>query len=505
VTLELPAFSAFGPAATGFRLALTYDDVLLVPRRSGVSSRSEVSTSSRLTRRLTLAAPIVAANMETVTEARMAVAMARAGGLGVIHRFLPVPAQVAMVQRVKRAENLVIADPYRVTDDATVGEARAAMRAHGVRSLLVVSRDDARLVGILTARDLQLDPDDHEPISAHATWGERLVTAPEGVSLEEARLLLHRHRVEKLPLVDVHGRPAGLITAQDLVALRDRPQASKDPRGRLLVGAAVGVRADDVERAAALVEAGVDVLVLDIAHGHAEHALDAVERLRAAHPEVELVAGNVATAGGADDLCRAGADAVKVGVGPGSACTTRIVAGVGVPQLTAVMDAVAACRPHGVPVIADGGIRAGGDVAKAIAAGAETVMVGNLLAGTDESPGTVVTRGGRKVKVYRGMASAAATQRRMAAEGIEPPDGTEFASVRSSAAEPGPHAVPEGVEATVPYRESALAIVAELVGGLRSSMSYADARTVAEFHERAEFVRITQAGLLESRPHVLDV
>ncbi|CAA9544391.1 MAG: Inosine-5'-monophosphate dehydrogenase / CBS domain [uncultured Thermoleophilia bacterium] len=507
MSIELLPTLPAGPAATAFRLALTYDDVLLVPRRSSVRSRSEVSTSSRLTRRLTLAAPVVAANMETVTEAPMAIAMARAGGLGVIHRFLPVAHQAAMVERVKRAENLIIRDPYRIGEDATVGEARGLMREKGVRSLLVVGRDDGRLAGILTARDLRLDPADDEPIARYATRRDQLVTAPPDVTLEEARLTLHRHRIEKLPLIDADGVPVGLVTVQDLVALRERPHASKDVRGRLLVGAAIGVRGDYLERAAALIDAGVDVLVLDIAHGHAEHALAALERLRGDHPDIDLVAGNVATAAGADDLCRAGADAVKVGVGPGSACTTRIVAGVGVPQLTAVMDAVAACRPHDVPVIADGGIREPGDMAKAIAAGAECVMVGNLLAGTDESPGTVVTRGGRKVKVYRGMASAAATQRRMAAEGIEPPAGTLFASVRSAGADVdlAGHAVPEGVEATVPYRESATAIVANLVGGLRSSMSYADARTVAEFHENAEFVRITQAGLLESRPHDLDL
>ncbi len=472
-------------------LALTYDDVLLVPRRSGVGSRAEVDTSGRLTRRLRLAAPIVAANMETVTEARMAIAMARAGGIGIIHRFLPLAQQVAEVERVKRAENLVIEQPYAVAQDTTVGEAVAVMERREVQSLLITG-DDGCLAGILTTRDLLIaDPSD--PVSRHATPRERLVTAAPGITPDDARALLHSHRLEKLPLVDGDGRIAGLVTMRDLVALRERPLASKDARGRLLVGAAIGVRGDWLDRAQALVAAGADALVLDIAHGHADHAVRALVHLRETLPDAQIVAGNVATAEGADDLCRAGADAVKVGVGPGSACTTRIVAGVGVPQLTAVFDAVRACAAHDVPVIADGGIREPGDLAKAIAAGADTVMVGNLLAGTDESPGSLVSRGGQKYKVYRGMASAEATRIRMAAEGTEPPEGTEFAQV-----------VPEGVEATVPHRGAAGAVVHRLVGGLRSAMSYADARTLQEFHANARFVRITTAGLVESRPHGLD-
>src|SRR4051812_16797423 len=428
--------------------------------------------------------------METVTEARMAIAMARAGGLGVIHRFLPLPQQVGEVERVKRAENLVIAHPYAIAAGATVADALAVMAEREVQSLLVTAAD-GRLDGILTTRDLVLAaPDD--TVAQHATPRDRLVTAAPGIALDAARELLHRHRLEKLPLVDGDGFPAGLVTMRDLIALRERPQASKDERGQLLVAAAVGVRGDWLERSRALVEAGADALVLGIAHGHADHAVRALERLRSELPDAQLVAGNVATGEGAADLCRAGADAVKVGVGPGSACTTRIVAGVGVPQLTAVLDAVAACREHDVPVIADGGIREPGDVAKAIAAGAETVMVGNLLAGTDESPGRLVMRGGQKFKVYRGMASAEAARIRQTAEGVEPPDGTEFAQV-----------VPEGVEAAVPHRGDAAHVVHRLVGGLRSAMSYADAHTIAEFHANARFVRITTAGLIESRPHDL--
>jgi IMP dehydrogenase len=472
-----------------FPLALTYDDVLLVPRRSGIGSRGQVDTTARFTRGLAVTSPVIAANMETVTEARMAIAMARAGGLGVVHRFLPLAQQVAEVERVKRAENLVIARPYAIAATATVAEARELMAEREVRSLLVTAAD-GRLDGILTTRDLVLaEPGD--TVAQHATPRDRLVTASPGVALDEARELLHRHRIEKLPLVDAQGFAAGLVTMRDLIALRERPQASKDHRGQLLVAAAIGVRGDWRERAKALVEAGADALVLDIAHGHADHAVAALEMLRGELSDVQLVAGNVATGEGADDLCRAGADAVKVGVGPGSACTTRIVAGVGVPQLTAVLDAVEACRPHDVPVIADGGIREPGDVAKAIAAGAETVMVGNLLAGTDESPGRLVTRGGQKFKVYRGMASAEAARIRLTAEGVEPPDGTEFTTV------------PEGVEAAVPHRGDASQVVHRLVGGLRSAMSYSDARTIAEFHANARFVRITSAGLIESRPHDL--
>jgi IMP dehydrogenase len=467
-----------------FPLALTYDDVLLEPQRSRVGSRGDVETTAPFTRTLSLAAPIVAANMETVCEDRMAIAMARAGGIGVIHRFLPIDRQVAEVERVKRAEGYVIDHPWTISPTATIGEARRLMDEHGPSGLLL-AEPEGRLMGILTHRDLAAAASDDEPAASYATPRERLITAPAGVHLAEARRVLLGHRVEKLPLVDEDGRLHGLITLRDINALQERPNASKDGRGRLLVAAAVGVRGDYLERAQALARAGCDALVLDIAHGHAEHALSALESLRSTlGGEAQLVAGNVATAQGADDLCRAGADAVKVGVGPGSACTTRIVAGVGVPQLTAVLDCAQAAAAHGVPVIADGGVRAAGDVAKALAAGASTAMVGNLLAGTDESPGTTVTRNGARYKVYRGMASAAAAQRRADTEGVALTQ-----------------AVPEGVEAVVPYRGEAAAIVSELVGGLRSAMSYSNARSIPEFHERARFVRITTAGLIESRPH----
>ncbi len=372
--------------AAGISLALSYDDVLLAPRRSSIRSRSDVNVASRLTRRLRLASPVVSANMDTVTEAEMAIAMARAGGIGIVHRFLSVERQVAEVARVKRAEALVIADPHTISPDRTLGQAIDAMGRLGVTSLVVVGAD-GRLAGLLTHRDVALQTDATLLVRDLMTPRERLVVGATDTTSEEAAVLLRDGRVEKLPLVDAEGRLAGLITLRDLLQRAERPEATKDGRGRLAVGAAIGVRGDFVVRARALQEAGADVVVLDIAHGHAEHAIHAIGEVREAVGDgVEIIAGNVATAEGARDLAQAGADGVKVGVGPGSVCTTRVVAGVGVPQLTAVMECAEACAPHGVPVIADGGIRFGGDVAKAIAAGAESVMIGNLLAGHAREP-----------------------------------------------------------------------------------------------------------------------
>ncbi len=481
-----PLSSGSVPLHDPIPLALSYDDVLLVPRRSGIRSRRDVDVSTRFTRRLRLSVPVVSANMDTVTESEMAITMARAGGLGIIHRFLTVERQVAEVARVKRAQALVIDDPHTIGPEATMAEAQSEMSRLDVTALMVV-REDGMLLGILTRRDLSLQDDPSAPVGELMTPRERLVTAPAGTTGEAARTILRDARLEKLPLVHADGRLAGLITARDLRQWSERPEATKDPRGRLAVGAAIGVRGDFLERARALADAGADVLVLDIAHGHAERAIAAVGDVREAlGAEVDIVAGNVVTAEGALDLVRAGADAVKVGVGPGSVCTTRVVAGVGLPQLTAVMECAEACAAEGVPVIADGGIRAGGDVAKAIAAGAETVMVGNLLAGTPESPGVVVVRNGQRVKVFRGMASEAAAASRPA----EGDDDTEFIPV-----------VPEGVEAVVPLRDSAAQVVHALVGGLRSGMSYSDARTIADLHRNARFVRITPGGLRESLPH----
>lgn len=476
-----------GVTAAGIPLALSYDDVLLAPRRSRIRSRGEVDVSTRLTRRLRLAAPVISANMDTVTESDMAIAMARSGGIGIVHRFLTVERQVAEVARVKRAEALVIPDPHTVRPDATLAEARAEMARHGVTGL-VVTDGAGRLAGMLTRRDEMLQDDPAIPVRDLMTPRARLVTGSAATTSDEAARLLRDARVEKLPLVDADDRLVGLITLRDLLQRAERPEATKDARGRLAVGAAIGVRDDYLERARALADAGADVLVLDIAHGHAESAIRALGAVRDTLGDaIDLIAGNVATADGAADLARAGADAVKVGVGPGSVCTTRVVAGVGVPQLSAVMECAEACAREGVPVIADGGIRSGGDVAKAIAAGAESVMVGNLLAGTPESPGVVVSRNGSRVKVFRGMASEGAAAARREADGEDP---TQFVPV-----------VAEGVEAVVPLRDPAAVVVHQLVGGLRSGMSYSDSRTIPELHRNARFVRITPGGLRESYPH----
>jgi IMP dehydrogenase len=478
------------------RLALTFEDVLLVPRRSSIRSRRHVSTRSRFTRGVELAIPIVSANMDTVTTAPMAIAMAELGGLGVLHRFLPVDAQVEEARRVKRYLGQVIEQPYTVGPTQTVAEAAAEARRLGVTGLVVVDAE-RRPVGILTARDMRADAGQagHEGDHARATLNdtvasamtpaERLITARPGIDLDEARKLLDRHRIEKLPLVGDDGRLAGLITLRD-IGLRERwPQATRDDQGRLRVAAALGVRGGYLARAQALLEAGVDALVVDVAHGHADHTIDAVRELKATWPDSQVVAGNVATADGFRDLAEAGADAVKVGIGPGFACTTRLVAGVGVPQLTAILDCAEVARNMGVPLIADGGIRHPGDVAKAIAAGASTVMIGGLFAGRPESPGEVVRRQGREYKVFRGMASLGAAAARLEIEG------------RGDALD---QYVPEGEEMEFPLKGPVAGIVQELVGGLRSGMSYVDATTIPEAWEKASFVRQTQSGRLEARP-----
>jgi IMP dehydrogenase len=473
-------------------LALTYDDVLLVPCRSSVVSRRDVDTSTRLTRDLRLNIPIVSANMDTVTEARMARAMAREGGIGVIHRFMPIEQEAAEVQRVKRPEQAVGGRHlHTIAPTRTLGEAMTLMGRHNVNSLLVVGESD-RLLGIVTSRDVLFAEDPSQPVERIMTGGEHLVTAPVGTRLEEARRILHEHRLEKLPLVDDTGHLRGLITARDVLRLTEHPKAARDSQGRLLVGAAIGAVGDYMERAQALVDAEVDVLVVDIAHGHSEHALIATRCVKDAFPNVQLISGNVATAEGTRDLVEAGADAVKVGVGPGAACSTRIVAGVGVPQLTALFDCVSAAAEVGVPIIADGGVRNSGDLTKALAAGAETVMIGSLLAGTEESPGRTVLRNGARYKVYRGMASLGAAEARRQRETSEDVLDELAASV-----------VPEGVEAVVEYRGSLADVLYQQVGGLRSGMSYLNARTLDDLRRNARFVRMTDAGRAESQPHDL--
>jgi IMP dehydrogenase len=470
-------------------LGLTFDDVLIVPKRSGIRSRSAVQTTTQLTRDISLAIPLVSANMDTVTEGRMAIAMAQAGGIGIIHRFMPVEKQVEEVRRVKRAESFIVEQPETIHASASIQEARSRMKGSGIGGLIVVDVA-GRLEGILTARDLLLAPDTVQTVSQVMTPKERLVVARQGESLESARLALHEHRIEKLPLVGAEDRLVGLITAQDITKLAQHPQATKDNKGRLRVGVAVGVRSIDVSRAVECAAAGADVLVIDVAHGHSDYVIDMVTALKKQLPGVPIIAGNVATAQGVQDLVKAGAEGVKVGVGAGSICITRLVAGAGVPQLTAIMDCAVAARELNIPVIADGGIHTSGDLTKALAAGASTGMVGSLLAGTDEAPGAPVMRNGRRFKVVRGMASLTANIARKEIEKQGEIDPDEWEKV-----------VPEGVEALVDYQGAVSDVLYQLVGGLRSGMSYAAAATISELWENAEFIQITPAGLLESRPH----
>ncbi|MEK7211608.1 MAG: IMP dehydrogenase [Patescibacteria group bacterium] len=470
---------------------LTYNDVLLVPKRSGILSRKDVSTETKLSRNIKLSIPIISANMDTVTESEMAIAMARCGGIGIIHRFLTVEEEVAEVLRVKRLEAFSVENPYILSPEITLGEAKEKMREWGISGVLVVG-EDRILIGILTARDVLFETDNSKKISEMMTPREKLITAPAGIRSEEAKAILHKYRIEKLPLVSSDGKLAGLITSKDIKKVEENSLAAKDEKGRFRVGAAVGVK-DDEERVDALVLAGVDVVVIDIAHGHSDLVIAEVRRIKSKYPNIEVIAGNIATAEGAKDLIAAGADALKVGVGPGAFCTTRIVAGVGFPQLSAVLNCARAAEGSGVPIIADGGIQHPGDVAKAIAAGASTVMVGALLGGTDEAPGVTLIRNGRKYKISRGMASFGANMNRRAGDG-RPQDNSAVVEY-----------VPEGVEAMVPYRGSVAEVLQQLIGGLRSGMSYSNAKTVAELWQNATFVRMTQAGLRESHPHDVEV
>jgi len=468
---------------------LTYDDVLLVPKRSAVASRKHVTTTARLSRHITLGIPIVSANMDTVTEAPMAVAMARQGGIGIIHRFMSIDQQVRQIQQVKRAQGSVIEQPYTMLPTQTLAEARRQLSELAVSGVLVVD-DGGHLLGILTARDIRFATDPLQPISTLMTPRERLVTAPPSIDAAQARALLDRHKIEKLPLVDDGGIVRGLITSKDLLQTNRYGGMSRDGKGRLLVGAAIGVVGDYIERAEALWQAGADALVIDIAHGHSDHVLAAVHALKGRPGCGDVSAGNVATAEGTRALIDAGADAVKVGVGPGSICTTRIVTGCGMPQLTAVLECAEEAARDDISVIADGGVKASGDITKALAAGASTVMLGSALAGTRESPGYTVTRNGQRYKICRGMASLSAAIGRQEREQSEVARDDGFNEV-----------VPEGVEAVVPYRGDVADIIYQLVGGLRSGMSYCGVRTLPDLREHATFVPITGAGMRESQPH----
>ena len=469
---------------------LTFDDVLLVPAESGVLP-SEVSTRTRLTRTIELEIPIVSAAMDTVTEARMAIALAREGGIGVVHRNLPVEAQAAEVDKVKRSEAGMIVEPVTLPPGAPVAAALELMATYRI-SGVPITDEDGRLVGILTNRDLRFEDDTSRTVEDLMTARD-LVTVPVGTTLEEARAVLHRHRIEKLPVVDAEGRLKGLITVKDIEKRIRYPLATKDGRGRLRVAAAVGTGPEGLERAAELVEEEVDVLVVDTSHGHSVGVLEAVRELKGRH-DVPVIAGNVATPEATEALIDAGADAVKVGMGPGAICTTRVVAGIGVPQVTAVYDCAGAAARHDVPVIADGGIQFSGDLAKALAAGADTVMLGGLLAGTDESPGEVVFHQGEQFKEYRGMGSLGAMKARsFSKDRYFQQDVTETGKL-----------VPEGIEGRVAYKGALANVVHQLVGGLRQAMGYCGTATVEEL-KHARFVRVTAAGQRESHPHDVSV
>ncbi len=471
-------------------LALTYDDVLLVPQYSDVDSRRTLSTKTCLTKKIALQIPIVSANMDVVTESEMAITMAREGGIGMIHRFMTIAAQARQIQRVKKAESFVVDKPLTMTEAHTVGDVKQVVDETGTGGILILDKDD-KLIGIVSTRDLLFENDLTKPVTA--IMSKDVHSAPPDTSLKEAEELLHEYRVEKLPLVTSDGKVAGLVTLKDIMKITQFPKATKDSKGRLSVGAAVGVRDKEMRRVEAVLEAGADCIVVDIAHGDSHLEIEMIQNIRKHFPNAQIIAGNVSTADGTKRLIDAGADAVKVGVGPGSICITRIVAGSGIPQLTAVIECAEAARPYGVPIIADGGIRQPGDVAKALAAGAQTVMIGSMLAGTDESPGMIMTRKGHRYKASRGMASLEANIERNKREGN---DLTQ---------EEIEDYVAEGVEAAVPYRGKAREVLTQLVGGLQSGMSYSGAHSIEELHEKAIFVRMTGAGLRESGPHDVEV
>jgi IMP dehydrogenase len=470
-----------------FKEGLTFDDVLLVPKYSDITSRSQTNLSTKLSRNITLNIPFISANMDTVTESAMAVVMARAGGIGIIHRFLTIQEQANEVLKVKRSGSVMIENPYMINQDKTVQDALDYAEEKEVSGLLVVD-SDSKLTGIVTDRDLLFETNTSHLIKDVMT--KDVVTAKSGISSEDAKEILHKHRIEKLPIVDESGSIIGLITSKDITNIEDYPSASKDKKGRPLVGAAVGVKGDFLERTEALLDAGTDVLVVDIAHGHSENAINTVRNIKKAFPDCELIAGNIATAQGAEDLIKAGVDAVKVGVGSGSICITRVITGSGVPQLTAVMDCAKIGRDHGIPIISDGGTRTSGDATKALASGASSVMVGSMLGGTDESPGTVLTKNGKRFKVYRGMASLAASIGRKSKE-------TGTISLDDDLND----YVAEGVEAMVPYKGTVTDILKQLTGGVRSGLSYCGAHTIPQMQESAEFIKMSRAGFAESQPH----
>ena len=471
-------------------VGLTYDDVLLVPQYSAVDSRRVLSTKSMLTKKIALQTPIVSANMDVVTESEMAITMARLGGIGMIHRFMTIAEQARQIERVKKVESFIVDNPLTLRDTTTIGDVKKVVDETDTGGILILDKDE-KLIGIVSTRDLLFENDDDKSVTEIMTHDVH--SALPGTSLKDAEKLLHEYRVEKLPLVDGDGKVAGLVTLKDIMKITQYPKATKDIRGRLAVGAAVGVRDMEMRRVESALEAGADCIVVDIAHGDSHLEIEMVRNIRKSFPEAQIIGGNVASADGTKRLIDAGVDCVKVGVGPGSICITRQVAGSGVPQLTAVIECSEAAREQGIPIIADGGIRHPGDVAKAIAAGAQTVMIGSMLAGTDESPGMVMTRRGHRYKTSRGMASLTANIERNKREGND------------LTREEIEDYVAEGVEAAVPYRGKAREVVMQLIGGLQSGMSYSGADSIEDFQQKATFIRMTGAGLRESGPHDVEV
>jgi IMP dehydrogenase len=470
---------------------LTFDDVLLAPKRSPIISRSQTDLHTKLSRNIALNTPIISANMDTITESGMAIALAREGGIGIIHRFMTIEDQVDEILKVKRSESVMIEQPYTIKPDLTVAEAKKAMEEYNVSGLLV--EEVGKLVGIITRRDITFEKNNKRKVSDLMT--KDVITAKPGITIDQAKEILHNQRIEKLPVVNDKKHIVGLITSKDILKMEQYPHASKDRKGRLLVGAAVGVKGDYLERTEALLEAGADIIVVDIAHGHSENAINTVHMIKKAFPDCELIAGNVATGEGTRDLIKAGVDAVKVGVGSGSICITRVVTGSGVPQLTAIIDSVKVARNYDIPIISDGGIRNSGDITKALAAGASSVMIGSLFGGTDESPGKTLVKNGKKYKMYRGMASFyASLGRKYREEGPQVVDSDDLNDY-----------VPEGVEAMVPYKGSVVEIIRQIAGGLRSGLSYCGAKTIPEMQMNAEFIKITSAGYIESQSHDVDV
>ena len=471
-----------------FKQALTFDDVLLVPQESSILP-SQVDVKTRLTKKIEMNIPLLSAAMDTVTESGMAVALAREGGIGIIHKNLPIEDQALMVDQVKRYESGMIVNPVTLSSSKTIKEAKEVMSLYKISGLPVVENE--KLIGIITNRDIRFETDETLQVTERMTT-EKLVTVPQGTTLEQAKKVLQEHRIEKLLVVDDDGSLAGLITVKDIQKKEDFPFACKDSSGRLRVGAALSITSDFLERAQELHSKEVDVIVVDTAHGHSQGVLNQIKNIKKALPNLQIIGGNIATSDGTKALIDAGADCVKVGIGAGASCTTRIVAGIGVPQLTAVMDCVDEAKKSDIPVIADGGIRYSGDISKAIAAGADTVMLGSILAGMDESPGEFILFEGRQYKSYRGMGSLGAMQ-----EG----DGSRYFQNDTE----DKKLVPEGIEGIVPYRGSVKNTIHQLMGGLRSSMGYCGGKNIAEFQKKAEFIQSTQAGVKESHPHEVKI